>query len=76
MITFCSTSISLLMYTHDHIWNGSLTYRKKHRWISEVDLCLVSMPLVGAISHFTVDQNLNILPITLPLVLASILAPV
>ena len=47
------------LVTADHTWNGSLTYRKKHRWISEVDLCLVSLPLVGAISHFTVDQNLK-----------------
>ena len=45
--------------TVDHIWNGNLTYRKKQLWISEVDLCLVSLPLVGAISHFNVDQSLT-----------------
>ena len=45
--------------TVDHVWNGNLTYRKKQLWISEVDLCLDSLPLVEAISHFTVDQSLT-----------------
>ena len=43
--------------TPDHTWNGNLTYRKKQNWISEVDLCLVSLPLIGAISHFSIDQD-------------------
>ena len=45
--------------TGDHQWNGNLTYRKTQLWMSEVDLCVVSLPLVEAISHFTVDQNLK-----------------
>ena len=45
--------------TTDQVWNGNLTFRKKQQWISEVDLCLVSLPLVEALSHFTVDQNLR-----------------
>ena len=40
-------------------WGGNLTYRKKQNWISEVDLCLVSLPLVKAVSHFSVDQDLK-----------------
>ena len=45
--------------TADKTWNGNLTYRKKQRWISEVDLCLVSAPLTEAVSHFFVDQSLR-----------------
>ena len=43
----------------DRVWKGNLTYRKKQRWISEVDLCLVSSPLVEAVCHFAIDQNLQ-----------------
>ena len=43
----------------DRVWKGNLTYRKKQRWISEVDLCLVSLPLTKAVSHFSVDQSLR-----------------
>ena len=43
----------------DRVWKGNLTYRKKQRWISEVDLCLVFSPLAEAVSHFAVDQNLK-----------------
>ena len=42
-----------------HKWEGKSAYRKKQRWISEVDLCLVSAPLVEAILGFDVNQNLK-----------------
>ena len=45
--------------TFDHSWCSNLTYRKKQRWISEVDLCLVSQTLIDAVSNFSVNQNLK-----------------
>ena len=36
---------------------GGLTYRQRHRWISELDLCLVSRGLADAISSLHVDQQ-------------------
>ena len=37
---------------------GGLTYRQRHRWISELDLCLVSRGLADAISSLHVEQQL------------------
>ena len=36
---------------------GGLTYRQRHRWISELDLCLVPRGLADAISSLHVDQQ-------------------
>ena len=40
-------------------WSSDLTYRKKTRWISEVDLCLISIPLVDAVSNFHVNKDVR-----------------
>ena len=40
-------------------WEGKLTFRKKQRWISEVEVCLVSAPLVDAVTNFAVNQNVK-----------------
>ena len=39
--------------------NGGLTYRQKKRWVSEVDLCLVSRELVESVTGFSVNHDLS-----------------
>ena len=41
-------------------WPSKLTFRRRKKWISEVDLCVVSRTMVSAITSFSANQDLNI----------------
>ena len=43
----------------DKSWPSKLTFRRGARWISEVDVCLVSQTIVDSVSSFSVDHNLK-----------------
>lgn len=36
---------------------GGLTYRTRNKWISQLDLCIVSEDLIPCVSHFDVNQD-------------------
>ena len=36
---------------------GGLTFRKRNRWISQLDLCVTSEELIPCVSHFNIDQD-------------------
>lgn len=38
-------------------YTGALTFRQKNKWISEVDLCVVSKSLIGNVTSFGVNQD-------------------
>ena len=37
--------------------NSSLTFRVKNKWVSELDLCIVSKDLAHSVTHFQVNQD-------------------
>ena len=37
--------------------NSSLTFRVKNKWVSELDLCIVSKDLAPSVTHFQVNQD-------------------
>ena len=41
-------------------FTGALTFRKRNRWISELDLCVVSKNLIPCISYFAVNQDTSL----------------
>ena len=41
----------------DKHFRGDYSYREGKRWLSEVDMCLVSRTVLPAVSHFNIDQN-------------------
>jgi hypothetical protein len=46
--------------TPNNSWPSKLTYRKRSKWISEVDLCLIPHTLINAVvNSFVVDQDLR-----------------
>ena len=40
-------------------FQGGLTFRKKKKWVSEIDLCLLSLSLLGCTKKLFVSQNSN-----------------
>ena len=38
---------------------GALTYRQRRRWVSELDLCVVSRELINCVAGLTVNQDLR-----------------
>ena len=50
--------VNNLSYDGIH-WKGGLTFRKKHNWISEVDLCFISRKSINCVCEFAVDQRLS-----------------
>ena len=50
--------VNNLLYDGIH-WKGGLTFRKKHNWISEVDLCFISRKSINFVYDFAVDQPLS-----------------
>ena len=48
-----------LVYSGVH-FKGKLTYREGIRWISELDLFIMSLDIVPAVVNFSVDQNLEV----------------
>ena len=45
--------------TESKEFTSSLTYRVRNRWISELDVCIVSDDLVATVSHFHVNSDLS-----------------
>ena len=43
--------------TEHNSFKGNFTYKKGKRWVSEVDVCLVSRSMVSNIEHFFVDHT-------------------
>ena len=41
------------------LWQSQLTYRQGVRWISEVDLCVISQKLIKSVTSFSVNQNIK-----------------
>ena len=46
--------------TRNRFFRRDLTYKEKKRWISEVDVCLVSKSLVPNIIGFNIDKSANL----------------
>ena len=46
--------------TRDHYFKGALTFRQGNRFISELDVCLVSPELVDCICDYSVEQRLDL----------------
>ena len=40
-------------------FRGGLSFRKKHRWISEIDVCLIDKKSVSKMESFFIDQRLD-----------------
>ena len=43
--------------TETGTFTGALTFRQRKKWISELDLCIISKELISNIERFEVDQN-------------------
>ena len=43
--------------THDMQFEGNYTYKKGHKWISQLDWLFVSKPVLEAISHFRIRMD-------------------
>ena len=43
--------------TETGTFTGGLTFRQRKKWISELDLCIISKELISNIERFEVDQN-------------------
>ena len=48
------------IHTRNKHLKGDLTYRKRRKWISEVDICLVSKSLIDNIISLSVDKDMNL----------------
>ena len=68
--------VNNLLYDGIH-WKGGLTFRKKHNWISEVDLYMISRKSINCVGEFAVDQHLTFpsdhAPLTMSLDLNAII---
>ena len=47
------------LQSEENFFRGGLTFRRKKKWVSEVDLCLVSSSLLGCTKNLFVSQNIN-----------------
>ena len=46
--------------THFSTFAGALTFRQRKKWISELDLCIISKEVIDNIVRFSVDQNTSL----------------
>ena len=51
---------NLLQCNKSKFFDGGLTFRKGQRWISELDICLISSSRIVAVAELTIDQRLHI----------------
>lgn len=45
------------LHTMTYSFPSSLTYRKREKWISEVDYCLITARYINCVKSFEVNQN-------------------
>ena len=45
------------LHTENKTFPGALTFRKRNRWISELDLCVASIQLIPALENLTFDSS-------------------
>ena len=62
ILQVCSDNSLLVLnnlQSDENFFQGGLTFRRKKKWVSEIDLCLVSPSLLGCTKNLVVSQNTN-----------------
>ncbi len=73
VIKLCSNlrlvPINNLCTAIDNTFHSACTFRRKSLWISELDMCMLSVSSVNSVTEFSVNQNINLPSDHAPIVL-------